>query len=456
MQADAVEVDRALAAEQQVARHPQFGAEQVLTGTHDAAFGHQHAVVDAHAEHVAAQAYRRAGAIARGQAQRIDVFQAQVDAVARHQRRRGAGAGGGGDQGEVFQGYTRAGRNLEDCTGLAAYQQATPALAAKAQGLSTVDLDRLIEVVGADAQADGAADILDRIDGLLDGGHAAVVALGADAHRAVAAFALGNRRPEHAAVGFVVREVDHRQARIVMVDTQWRRLGEHLDAGIHGAGGEYPVVASLELATSWRQVEVDQNAVFEEKTGTGGENLDVASGAGGVEILHLVAVLAAHHAGLIPAPYPGVACRRCGLLGIGGEHASWQSQIKLQGAGAFVHAAGHADAPQFAGQTVQLTPVIGHFHPVAVVKAQHVVAADAFHGNAVTRRVDMADPRGHRGVVPRPFECGRAERAATMHFNPVQLVLQPAITSGGRHLARIGLEAGHPGGGRQAGRRGRD
>ena len=160
------------------------------------------------------------------------------------------------------------------------------------------------------------------------------------------------------------------------------------------------MVAALELAAGRRQAELHQDAVFEEQAGAGRGNLDIAGRAGYVEVQHLAAVLAAHQTGLVPAPHPGVARRVGGLLGVGGEHAGGQGQVELQGPRAFVDTAGHADAAQLAGQVVQFAPVVGHLHPVAVVEAQHIVAADALDRDAVARRVDVADPRSHRGIVP--------------------------------------------------------
>ena len=83
------------------------------------------------------------------------------------------------------------------------------------------------------------------------------------------------------------------------------------------------------------------------------------------------------------------------------------------------------------------------------MKAQHVIAADRIDRDAVARRVDMAHPRGHRGVVARPLEGRRANRPAGVHLHAISLVLQPAIAGGGRHLARVGVKGGVAGVGAQ-------
>ena len=93
------------------------------------------------------------------------------------------------------------------------------------------------------------------------------------------------------------------------------------------------------------------------------------------------------------------------------------------------------DAPHLAGGLRELAHVVDDFDPVAGVEAQHVVATQRLELQLVGR--DHArDAAAH--VIARPLERGAgAGLAGIMDFDPVELVLEPAVAAGRRQLARV-------------------
>ena len=118
-------------------------------------------------------------------------------------------------------------------------------------------------------------------------------------------------------------------------------------------------------------------------------------------------------------------------LGVDGEEPGGQRVVEEDRAGRRVDAVAGPDAAQHARLAVQLAPVVGDLDPVAVVEAQHVVAAEALDDEpvarswiSVTRVATVALSRDHLKVAV-------SGRPAAVDLDAVELVLEPPVAAAG-------------------------
>src|SRR5690606_6161540 len=150
---------------------------------------------------------------------------------------------------------------------------------------------------------------------------------------------------------------------------------------------------------------------------------------------------------LVPALDPGVPRGEFGRIRTErSASAGRQRTVERDGLRSLVRV---NDTGHLAWLAHQVAMVSRYGHPIVRLEAQNLVTADPCHRQDGLRAADFdgLDGGDDRTVVARPFELRGAEGARYLYLDPVEPVLQPAITAGRRQDARIAA------GGRCEGRR---